>query len=177
MAVETKVQAATSLTLLASMAVSVLNAVTNDSHLLGSLPPLAQFVILTCAPTLLTFLGGYVSPHSPRPDLYNYGPPLEPYLPQPPPSLDPLPEPLPPLEPHAPTAYGYEEEPEPVFREARYERETGWQQSTGPLMAPQRQWDDSRPSGRHQAPPQPVRRGSSWEPETPIGDIRRQPGR
>lgn len=82
--IETKVQATSLVTFGASLGIAVLNAVANNSAMLGHLPPLAQFLILTVAPPTLTFLAGYVSPSTPRPDLYTYAGPAHPWLPEPP---------------------------------------------------------------------------------------------
>jgi hypothetical protein len=85
MTIEAKVQAASLWSLAASVGIAILNAIEDNSHILGALPPLAQFVILSAVPPTLVFLSAYVAAHTPRPDLYNYGPPLEPHLPGPPP--------------------------------------------------------------------------------------------
>jgi hypothetical protein len=83
-------------TLGASVGIAVLNAVANNSALLGSLPSLAQFAILAAIPPILTFFAGYVAPSTPRPDLYTYGAPAQPWLPEPPLSPEPPPAPMPP---------------------------------------------------------------------------------
>lgn len=57
--VEAKVTAASLVTLLASIAIALLNALQADSTILGSLPPAAQFVLIAVIPPLLTFAGGY----------------------------------------------------------------------------------------------------------------------
>lgn len=64
--VERKVTVATVWALLASIGVALLNAVVADSSVLGPLPGWAQFGILTAAPPLVTFLGGYAAAHTPR---------------------------------------------------------------------------------------------------------------
>jgi len=58
--VEVKVLAASIGSLLASLAVAVLNAALADSHLLGALPAWLQFVLITIGPVLVTFLTGFV---------------------------------------------------------------------------------------------------------------------
>jgi hypothetical protein len=63
-AVEAKVKAAALGTLAASLALALLNAVVGDSQLLGSLPPWLQFVLVTCAPTLVTFLTAWKTRHT-----------------------------------------------------------------------------------------------------------------
>jgi hypothetical protein len=64
--------------------------------LLGTLPALAQFVIIAAIPPAITFLTGYVSPATPRPDLYQYAGAAQPWLPEPPLSPEPPPAPMPP---------------------------------------------------------------------------------
>lgn len=58
-AVEVKVVAASVVTLFASIALSLLNALQNDSSILGGLPPWLQFVLITAIPPLATFAAGY----------------------------------------------------------------------------------------------------------------------
>ncbi|MEU6651261.1 holin [Streptomyces sp. NPDC046900] len=65
--VEAKVWAATTAAFVASVAVSVLNAVQDNHALLGSLPDPLQTIILIVAPTAITFLAGYAAKHTPRP--------------------------------------------------------------------------------------------------------------
>jgi len=92
--IESKVQASSLWALGASVGIAVLNAVAANSSLLGGLPALAQFALLAAIPPVLTFLAGYVAPSTPRPDLYNYAGPAQPWLPAPP---DPAPAaPVPP---------------------------------------------------------------------------------
>jgi hypothetical protein len=62
--VEAKVKAAALGTLAASIIVALLNAVVGDSKLLGSLPAWLQFVLVTIAPTVLTFVAGYRARHT-----------------------------------------------------------------------------------------------------------------
>lgn len=57
--VEVKVWAASAASLLASLAIAVLNAALGNSELLGPLPPWLQFVLITTGPVLVTFLGGF----------------------------------------------------------------------------------------------------------------------
>jgi hypothetical protein len=64
--IETKVTAATALALLASIIVAILNAVVADNSLLGGMPPVLQALLLAAVPPLITFLGGYAAPHTPR---------------------------------------------------------------------------------------------------------------
>lgn len=56
------------LTLLATGAIAVLNGL-NGSALLQSVPAWAQGLIVTLVPTLVVFLGQYVTSHTERPDL------------------------------------------------------------------------------------------------------------
>ncbi|MFC0601434.1 hypothetical protein [Streptomyces palmae] len=64
--VEHKVSWATLGSLAAAGAVTVLNATVGDAELMGSLPAAAQYVITLVVPPLITFLGGYAAPHTPR---------------------------------------------------------------------------------------------------------------
>lgn len=64
--VETKVAVATTFTALAGLGGAMLNAFVGNSALLGVLPNWAQFVIITLAPALVTFLTAYAAPHTPR---------------------------------------------------------------------------------------------------------------
>ncbi|MDN5858959.1 MAG: hypothetical protein L0H84_10075 [Pseudonocardia sp.] len=57
--VEAKVAAAALLTMLASVAAAILNAVQDNPALLGALPPWLQFVLIAAIPPVLTFLAGY----------------------------------------------------------------------------------------------------------------------
>lgn len=100
--IESKVQSTATATLFASVGVAVLNAVAAHSELLGNLPPLAQFVILAALPPATTWLAGYVTPHTPRPDMYTYGEPAQPWLPEPP---------APVVDDPAPAAPPYQDEP------------------------------------------------------------------
>lgn len=99
--VETKVQTTSAVTLLGSVGVAVLNAVGAHSELLGGLPPLAQFIIIAAIPPAVTWLTGYVSPSTPRPDLYEYAGPAQPYLPEPPYQMEPPPYQDAPYGPHS----------------------------------------------------------------------------
>lgn len=60
--IEWKVVIAALVTLLASVAFAVLNAVLADSSILGGLPGWLQFLILAAAPPVLAFLAGYRVP-------------------------------------------------------------------------------------------------------------------
>lgn len=57
--VESKVVAGSLVTLLAGVAVALLNAVQADSSVLAGLPPWAQFVVLAALPPVLAFAAGY----------------------------------------------------------------------------------------------------------------------
>lgn len=65
--VEAKVWAATTAAFVASVVVSLLNAVQDNHALLGSLPGSLQAIILIVAPTAATFLAGWAARHTPRP--------------------------------------------------------------------------------------------------------------
>ncbi len=67
--IEAKVLASAGAAAVIGVVIAVLNAVQNDPSLLGSLPTWLQSVILVAIPTVLTFLAGYSTPHTPRPDL------------------------------------------------------------------------------------------------------------
>jgi hypothetical protein len=71
--IEAKVNGSTVGTLVASCALAILNGVAADSSMLGGLPSLLQFIILTILPPLITFVGGYITPSrtSNVSDLYN----------------------------------------------------------------------------------------------------------
>lgn len=60
--IEAKVVVAALVTLLASLAAALLNALVADYELLGRLPPWLQFVIIAGAPPVATFLAGYAKP-------------------------------------------------------------------------------------------------------------------
>ncbi len=60
--IEVKVVVSALVTLLASVAFAVLNAVLADNSILGGLPGWVQFVILAAAPPVLAFLAGYRVP-------------------------------------------------------------------------------------------------------------------
>lgn len=66
---EAKVTLSTLVTFLASLGGALLNALVSDSTLLGSLPSWCQFLVIAGSPTILTFISGYVTPHTHRPDL------------------------------------------------------------------------------------------------------------
>lgn len=85
--VEAKVASTSLTTLGASVVVAVLNAVGAHSEMLGSLPALAQFIILSAIPPIVTFAAGYITQSTARPDLWNYAGPVNvwsPPLPEPP---------------------------------------------------------------------------------------------
>lgn len=63
--VETKVTAATLASFLASVLVAILNGV-NDYNLLAGLPAVVQTLLVLVIPALITFLGGYIAPHTNR---------------------------------------------------------------------------------------------------------------
>lgn len=65
--IELKVIAASAATFAVSVIVAVLNAVQAHHELLGPTPGTLQFVILAVIPTAVTFLGGYLAKHTPRP--------------------------------------------------------------------------------------------------------------
>lgn len=60
---EVSAQAITSgiVSLAASMAIALLNALPGNSALLGNLPGTVQFVLLAAIPPLITFLGTYAA--------------------------------------------------------------------------------------------------------------------
>ncbi|MFC9752974.1 holin [Streptomyces sp. NPDC056921] len=64
--VEAKVKAASAATLLAGLAVALLNAIVADSSLLGPLPSWMQAPLLALAPAALTWLAGYQAKHTVR---------------------------------------------------------------------------------------------------------------
>lgn len=59
---ESKVVGASSLALLSGFGLAVGN--NGDIAGLGALPEWAQFIVLTIGPPILTFIGGFVSPHT-----------------------------------------------------------------------------------------------------------------
>lgn len=65
--VETKVTIATFASLAAGVLLAVLTAVQSDPTVIGGLPDTVQFLIIAALPPVLTFLGGYAAPHTPRP--------------------------------------------------------------------------------------------------------------
>lgn len=66
---EVKVLVTTLIALLGGQVVAALNAVTAESTLLGGLHPVVQYVVLSAIPPLVNYLGGYLAPHTKRPDL------------------------------------------------------------------------------------------------------------
>jgi hypothetical protein len=63
---ELKVKAMTAVTALVSVGIAVLNDVQSDSSLLGGVPALAQGIILAVVPTVIVFLAGWNTSHTPR---------------------------------------------------------------------------------------------------------------
>jgi hypothetical protein len=72
--VEAKVKAAAIGTLVISLVLALLNAVVGNSQILGGFPAWLQFVLITCAPTLVAFLSGYNAKHTAIPPV----PPVKP---------------------------------------------------------------------------------------------------
>lgn len=66
---ELKVKAMTAVTALVSIGIAVLNDVQTDNSLLGGVPAFAQGVILAVVPTVVVFLAGWNTAHTPRPDV------------------------------------------------------------------------------------------------------------
>ena len=60
--VEIKVVAAAVVTLLASVAYAVLDAVGHSPQVLDGLPPLVRFAVIAAIPAVLSFLAGWVVP-------------------------------------------------------------------------------------------------------------------
>lgn len=67
--VELKVVATTVAVAIVSGIVEVLNQVAADHTLLGPVPAWLQGVVLVLVPTAVTFLSGWATKHTPRPDL------------------------------------------------------------------------------------------------------------
>lgn len=67
--IETKAVIATFASLAASVTVAVLTAVQGDPQVLVGLPGWAQFLLMAAAPPVVTALGAYAAPHTPRPVL------------------------------------------------------------------------------------------------------------
>ncbi|MFZ3595022.1 holin [Streptomyces sp. BH104] len=65
--VETKVKAATVMATVLAVIVTVLNAVSADSTLLGELPGWLQSVIILVTVPLSTFYAGWKARHTPKP--------------------------------------------------------------------------------------------------------------
>ena len=59
---EIKVKASAYVSILVGAVIALLNQGVGDAALLGSLPPVLQFIIVTLAPGVLAWLGGYVTP-------------------------------------------------------------------------------------------------------------------
>lgn len=64
--IESKVKAATFMTVAVGLAIALLNAIVADSSLLGPLPSWLQAPLLALVPSALTFLAGYQARHTPR---------------------------------------------------------------------------------------------------------------
>jgi hypothetical protein len=64
--IEKKVTTATLGAFASSVVVAVLNAYVGNEQLLGSTPGWLQTLLIAFGPTAVTFLGGYLSPHTPR---------------------------------------------------------------------------------------------------------------
>jgi hypothetical protein len=62
--IEAKVKSAAVASLVASLALAVLNATLGDSQTLGALPPWLQFLLITCGPTLATFISAWKTRHT-----------------------------------------------------------------------------------------------------------------
>lgn len=67
--VELKVLAMTAAVAAAGGGAAILNDVQTDNSLLGSTPAWLQALVLVAAPTGVTFLTGWATRHTPRPDL------------------------------------------------------------------------------------------------------------
>lgn len=61
-AVDNKVKASTSVTLLASLGFALANAYSSTAGVLDPLPQAVQFPLLVLLPVLATFLAGYATP-------------------------------------------------------------------------------------------------------------------
>jgi hypothetical protein len=72
---EVKVKGASVGALVAGAVIAVFNAVTTNSSVLGGLPSWLQFLILTLAPTVVAWLGGYVTPSTTSSTSDAYKPP------------------------------------------------------------------------------------------------------
>jgi len=60
--IEIKVVLSTAGTLVASMILAIINAVSDNPSLLSGLPLWLQFVLITIIPPIIAFLTGYVTP-------------------------------------------------------------------------------------------------------------------
>lgn len=67
--IESKVTVASLASLAAGVALAVLTAVQSDPAVISGLPESVQFVLIAALPPILTFLGGYAAPHTPRPEV------------------------------------------------------------------------------------------------------------
>lgn len=68
-AIELKVLASTTAAAAAGGAAAVLNDVQADSSLMGGTPAWLQTAVLVVGPAVATFLAGWATRHTPRPDL------------------------------------------------------------------------------------------------------------
>lgn len=66
--IESKVTVASFMALMSGIVIAVLNAVVADNSLLASWHPVLQFLLITAAPTVITFFGAFQAPHTPRAD-------------------------------------------------------------------------------------------------------------
>ena len=64
--VESKVKWSAVAAFAAGLVVALLNAVQDNPGVLEPLPGWAQFLVITLAPGLVTFLAGYAAPHTRR---------------------------------------------------------------------------------------------------------------
>jgi len=65
--IEAKVMSATFASFVASLLLAILNATVASSQLMGGLPAWLQFLLVTFAPSLATFLSGYAAKHTAKP--------------------------------------------------------------------------------------------------------------
>lgn len=62
--VEAKVKSAALASLVASLLLAILNATVGHSEVLGGLPAWLQFLVVTCGPTLATFIAAWKTRHT-----------------------------------------------------------------------------------------------------------------
>lgn len=62
--VEVKVTSATVASFVASLTIAMLNGVVGDHAILGNLPAFWQWLVIITAPTIITFLSGYLKSSS-----------------------------------------------------------------------------------------------------------------